>query len=80
MNGARTESISSGPELMSAQLQAASIIEPCLAIQPDIVEVHRPCAASGRRGIPGAKADSYRVHIRKVHAECRQVYDPLIPA
>ena len=51
-----------------------------LPIQPNIVEVHRPCAATGYWGVLGPDANRDRIDIGKVYAERRQVDDPVPPS
>jgi len=65
-----TESISTGPEfkyMAAVQLHAVSIIAPELPIQPDVVEVHRSCAAD-RRAVLSADANANRIDIGEIHS------------
>ena len=48
--------------------------------QPNVVEVHRPCAAAGCRGVLGPDANRDRIDIGKVYAERSQVDDPVPPS
>ena len=60
--GACTESISTGPEFMNTSHRQRSYLLLRLASkhllnQPNVVEVHRSCAAGGNRGTSRAEAN-----------------------